>query len=107
MLNALARPSVQPYMISWFRYDPGQEISKLTIPVLIVQGTTDIQVSEEDARALASANPKAKLVLIEKMNHIFKEAQADRAGNIATYNNPSLPVASELVKRVVDFTFGR
>jgi pimeloyl-ACP methyl ester carboxylesterase len=106
MLNALARPSIQPYMISWFKYDPRQEISKLTIPVLIVQGTTDIQVSEEDARALASANPKAKLVLIEKMNHILKEAEADRAGNIATYNNPALPVAPELVKHVVDFTPG-
>ena len=43
-LNTLYRSSVQPYLISWFRYTPAQEIRRLTVPVLIVQGTTDIQV---------------------------------------------------------------
>ena len=38
-LNMLFRPSVQPYMISWFKYDPCKEISQLAIPVLIVEGT--------------------------------------------------------------------
>jgi len=60
-LNGLFRSSVQPYMISWLRYDPGKEIAKLHIPVLIVQGTTDIQISSVDAKALAGANPKARL----------------------------------------------
>jgi len=103
MLNFLARPSVQPYMISWLKYDPQVEISKLSIPVLILQGTTDIQVSPEDARALSSANKKAKLVLIEGMNHVFKEATADRQQNITTYTNPTLPVVPALIKNVVDF----
>lgn len=42
MLFSLFRPSVQPYMISWFKYDPQKEIAKLKKLVLIVQGTTDI-----------------------------------------------------------------
>ena len=41
-LMALYRPSVQPYLISWFKYDPAREIVALEIPVLIVQGTTDL-----------------------------------------------------------------
>ena len=45
MLNSLFRPTVQPYMISWFKYDPQNEIKKLSILTLILQGTTDIQVS--------------------------------------------------------------
>ena len=49
-LQVLFRPSVQPYLISWFRYDPATEIKKLEMPVLIAQGTTDIQVSVEDAK---------------------------------------------------------
>ncbi len=103
ILNALFRPSVQPFLISWFHYHPQKEIAKLKIPVLIVQGTTDIQVSVSDAKNLDRANPKAKLVLIPGMNHILKDAPANRQQNIQTYTQPDLPINKELVKVVVDF----
>jgi hypothetical protein len=103
MLYSLFRPDVHPYMISWFRYDPQTQIKKLTIPVLVVQGTGDIQVSTQDAQLLANANDHAKLVLIEDMNHIFKIVQGDRNANVATYHNPSLPISDKLVDSVVRF----
>jgi fermentation-respiration switch protein FrsA (DUF1100 family) len=103
MLFSLFRPSVQPYMISWFSYDPQIEIGKLSIPVLIVQGTNDIQVSVEDAKRLSAASRKGKLVLIDKMNHVFKIVEGDRAANIKTYNDPTLPIAPELAKSITDF----
>ena len=104
-LNSLFRPSVQPYMISWFKYDPQKEISKLNKPVLIVQGSTDIQVSLMDADKLAAANKKADKVVIQKMNHVFKEAALDREANIQTYNQPDLPIKPELVKAISEFVF--
>lgn len=103
MLYALFRPSVQPYLISWFRYDPQTEIHKLTMPILVIQGTNDIQVSVEDAKLLAKANPHAQLQLIPDMNHILKIVTGDRNANIATYNNPSLPISGELVKSIAAF----
>jgi pimeloyl-ACP methyl ester carboxylesterase len=103
ILYSLFRPSVQPYMISLFKYDPRKEIAKLKIPVLIIQGSTDIQVSEADARNLAQAHPKAKVKVIKGMNHIFKKSKLDRMKNIQTYNQPGLPVMSELVESMVDF----
>ena len=103
MLYSLFRPSVQPYMISWFKYDPPKEIAKLKIPVLVIQGSTDIQVSEDDAKMLAEANPKAIKKVIKGMNHIFKKAEPDRMKNIATYNQPELPVMPELVESIVGF----
>jgi pimeloyl-ACP methyl ester carboxylesterase len=102
-LNALFRPSVQPYMISWFKYDPQKEISKLNKPVLIVQGSTDIQVSLKDADMLAEANKKAEKVVIQNMNHIFKEATLDRQANFQTYNQSELPIKPELVKVISEF----
>ena len=102
-LNSLFRPSVQPYMISWFKYDPQKEISKLNKPVLIVQGSTDIQVSLKDADKLAAANKNADKVVIQKMNHIFKEAVIDRQANLKTYNQPELPIKSELIKAIGEF----
>jgi hypothetical protein len=102
-LFALFRPSVQPYMISWFRYDPQVEIKKLTIPILVIQGTNDIQVSVEDAKLLAKANDHARLVLIQNMNHIFKMVEGDKKANFATYSDPSLPISEELVSSITDF----
>ena len=102
-LNSLFRPSVQPYMISWFKYDPQKEISKLNKPVLIVQGATDIQVSLMDAEKLAAANKNADKVVIQKMNHIFKEATLDRLSNFQTYNQPELPIKPELAKVISEF----
>lgn len=103
MLNSLSRPSVQSYMISWFKYDPQLEIAKLKKAVLIVQGTTDIQVSIEDARRLQAAKPNAKMVLVDGMNHILKNAEADRMKNFQTYNQSDIPVNTELVDTIARF----
>ncbi|MBO9198845.1 MULTISPECIES: alpha/beta hydrolase [Niastella] len=103
MLFSLFRPSVQPYMISWFHYDPQAEIKKLTIPVLILQGTNDLQVKEEDANLLARSNAKAQLLLIKNMNHIFRIVEGDRRENLATYITPDLPISEELVNAIAAF----
>ena len=59
-LMTLFRPSVQPYLISWYRYNPQEVIAKLRQPVLILQGDKDVQVSEEDAKLLKQSLPKAQ-----------------------------------------------
>jgi alpha-beta hydrolase superfamily lysophospholipase len=103
MFFALFRPGVQPYMISWFKYDPQKEIAKLHIPILIIQGTTDIQVTVSDAEKLAKANTGAQIRIIEGMNHILKNAEADRMKNLQTYGNPELPLNEELMDVVGGF----
>jgi pimeloyl-ACP methyl ester carboxylesterase len=103
MIYSLFRPSVQPYMISWFKYDPQTEIKKLKIPILIVQGTNDIQVTVEDAKYLSEANPKAKLVPINNMNHIFRIIEGDRKANMESYTKGDVPIATELVEKMAIF----
>jgi uncharacterized protein len=103
LLYALFRPSVQPYLISEYRYDPAGEIAKLKIPVLIVQGTTDLQVGLVDANLLAAADPQAKLVVVQGMNHMLRDAPADRQQNFATYQNPALPLDAKVVPVIASF----
>ncbi|ALJ01547.1 alpha/beta hydrolase [Rufibacter tibetensis] len=103
MLAALFRPSIQPYLISWFKYDPQAELRKLTVPVLLVQGTQDLQVSRNEVQLLAAASPKSKMVEVENMNHVLKETTADRNANFSTYSNPTLPLAAPLMPPVVAF----
>ena len=103
MLYSLFRPSVQPYMISWLKYDPSKEIAKLKKPVLIVQGTTDIQVPVSEAEKLAAANKQAEVRIIEGMNHVLKESEPDRQKNLQTYTNPTLPLKKGLIDAIVEF----
>jgi len=102
-LMQLFHPSVQPYLISWFKYNPAVEIAKLKCPVLIIQGSTDLQVSLQDATLLHQAKPDAQFKVITGMNHVMKTAPADRAANIAAYSDPSLPLAPGLMEGIIAF----
>lgn len=104
--DMLFNPALQPYLHSWMKYDPFQAISKLTIPVLIVQGTNDIQVSVDNAQLLKKADPNAQIKLIPGMSHILKEGPADRLQNFATYDKPDLPLHPELIPALVSFIDG-
>ncbi|MCF7885506.1 MAG: alpha/beta hydrolase [Candidatus Marinimicrobia bacterium] len=102
-LYSIFRPSVQPFLISWFKYDPIQEIAKLEKPIMIVQGTTDIQIEVNNANLLAMANPNAQKLIIKNMNHIMKKSSKDLQKNIATYNQPDLPLVNGVVDSLAQF----
>jgi hypothetical protein len=70
-LVLLFRPSVQPYLMSWFRYDPPEVLGALPLPVMLVQGSADVQVAVSDARALHAGKPDARLVVVEGMDHLL------------------------------------
>ncbi|UOD28941.1 alpha/beta hydrolase [Massilia violaceinigra] len=102
-LAMLYRPSVQPYMISWFRYVPATAIKDLKMPVLLVQGSTDVQVPVSEAELLHKAKPDAQLVVVKGMNHVLKEAPPDKASQTPMYTDPKYPLAPALVPAVAGF----
>ncbi|WP_246202662.1 alpha/beta hydrolase [Virgibacillus doumboii] len=102
-LQSVFRPSVQAFLTSWTQFDPAVEIAKLDIPSLIVNGDNDLQVPVSEAKILHKANPDAELLLIDKMNHVLKEAPEDRQGNMETYSNPDLPLAKGLMDGLTNF----
>ena len=102
-LAALFRPSVQPYLTSWFKLTPSDEVARLDVPVMIVQDTHDIQTSTEDARRLADGKKSAKLLEIEGMNHVMKETPAGRAEQMPSYSDPNIPVMPRLLDEVAAF----
>ncbi|WP_430813157.1 alpha/beta hydrolase [Carboxylicivirga sp. RSCT41] len=102
-LYSVFSPLMQPYLISWIQYDPCSEIKKLDIPSLIINGTTDIQVSVDNAEKLHEAAKNSQLLIIDNMNHVLKEAPLEQKSNIATYSNGKLPVVPLLVEGIVDF----
>jgi hypothetical protein len=103
-LLAIFRPQVQDFLIDAIGYDPAELTAGLEVPALIVQGGRDLQVSEADAERLAAADPQARLVELPQVNHVLKRVPgAGRAANLATYGDPSLPVAPGVVEAVAGF----
>jgi pimeloyl-ACP methyl ester carboxylesterase len=105
-LAALFRESVQPYLISWFKYDPAVEIAKVSVPVTIVEGTADIQVTMADADALKRGSPSARMVVVQGMNHMLKYAPdaTSQAAILKGYEDSSLPVAPQVVSAIATST---
>lgn len=101
-LQVLFRPSVQPYLISLFAYDPAEAFAAVNVPALIVQGRHDIQVGIDDAEALHRAKPDAELALIDGMNHVLRIVPAS-AAQLASYDDPDLPLARGLLERIQRF----
>jgi uncharacterized protein len=103
-LQQLFAPELQGYLISLMSYDPASLAAKLSVPMLIIQGQSDLQVADKDANQLKAAYPKAELVLLPDVNHVLKVVESgDRGANFAAYTNPDLPIAPAVVSAIVRF----
>lgn len=102
-LTSVLGAEIQPFMKSWMAYDPITELKKLTIPVLIINGTRDRQVDVSDAKMLHDALPSSQLLILEGMDHLFKRVSADELEASKSYNDPSFPLHEELVPAIVNF----
>lgn len=102
-LAALFRPSVQPYLVSWFRHSPVEAYAKLDLPVLVIQGTADIQVTVADAEALAAAAKHSQRWIVPDMSHVMKIVGADPASQMQGYTDPALPIVPALAPRIAAF----
>lgn len=104
MLFSLFRPGIQPYLISWFAFDPAEEIQQLEIPVLIIGGGKDLQVPAAHVDTLAAAYPRAETHIFPDMNHLLKPTEAeDLPGQLPLYSDPDLPLVNGLVDTLAKF----
>ncbi|WP_417209356.1 alpha/beta hydrolase [Antarctobacter sp.] len=106
-LSAIFAPPVQPFLMDLFAVDPAEQARTLDLPALVVQGTADLQMAEDDARILAEALPQGTLYSVAGMTHTLKTAKDDsRPANLATYSDPTLPLSSGLAERIGAFILG-
>lgn len=102
MLQSLFRDSAQPYLISWFKYEPRKELASLNIPILVLHGAVDHQVAIENAKLLASAKKGTKLAIIDGMTHMIKEVK-NEGDEFKTYSDDSYPIPKALIDEIVAF----
>lgn len=102
-LLPLMRADVQGYLMSEFKYDPEIEIKKLNTRIIIIHGTADNQISEDNADILHNSSKNSKKVTIIGMNHVLRTTFSDQDKQISSYNNDSLPLGDKLISNIVNF----
>lgn len=102
-LASIFRKDIQPFILSWMKYDPKTEIAQLDIPVLIINGDKDLQVQISEAEHLQEAQPNAQFEIIPSMNHIFKKIEGNDIENSKSYNQYNLPVMPALIETISAF----
>ena len=102
-LSSFFNIEIQPFMMNWMQYNPQDEIKALSIPVLIINGTKDLQVSVEEAKLLKEASQQAKLKIIDKMNHVLFIIEGDDLENAKSYNESSRAISQEVITAILDF----
>ncbi|SEL34030.1 hypothetical protein SAMN04487910_2184 [Aquimarina amphilecti] len=102
-LESIFGYKLQPFMKSWIKYTPSEEIKDLNIPILVLQGDKDLQVEVSEAEKLKEAVPNAEYVIIENMNHILREIKGSRLENHKSYNEYWLKIMPEVTTSIVNF----
>lgn len=94
--------SKQKFLLSWMKYDPREELAKLNVPVLLVHGAADLQVTDADLQELQKAYPNSQTIVIADMNHVLKKV-SDTEENIKAYQDPSFAIHNQLIEAIVSF----
>lgn len=92
----------QTFFTSWMAYIPSEEIKKVKIPILIINGDKDLQVLVDDANVLQQSSSSSELKIIKNMNHVLKTIEKDE-DNIKSYTASDYPLSSELISALEEF----
>lgn len=102
-LSSIFNIEVQPFMMNWMQYNPQEVIKSLDIPILIINGTKDLQVTVEEAKLLKKASQNAELKIVEKMNHMLFIIEGDDLENAKSYNESARKISDEAVSAILNF----
>lgn len=102
-LGAIFNKEVQPFISNWMSYNPQTELQKLSIPILIINGTKDLQVTEAEAELLHQAAPQSKLQIIKNMNHVLVPIEGGTLENSKSYNESARALSPEIFEAIVNF----
>jgi pimeloyl-ACP methyl ester carboxylesterase len=103
-LQMLLRPGVRRFIRTESALDPAAEARRLTVPLMVLQGATDVQVSVADAEALRAARPDAEVHILPATSHMFVHAATrDAAAQAPGYQDPAAQLVPQLVQLVAGF----
>ena len=105
-LAALFRPSVQPYLISWFKYVPvGRARPPHDSGPAHSGHDRHPGAGRRRRRRCRPRSPKRGLQIVDGMNHVLKSV-TDPAKQFASYSDPTLPIVADVPQAIGEFVRG-
>ena len=102
--ESLPADSTRPWERYFLAYDPAPTLASLQIPVLVLNGSLDVQVpAKEDLAAAREAlknNPKATILELQGMNHLLQDA---KTGGPNEYNDIEETMSPAALKIITDW----
>jgi pimeloyl-ACP methyl ester carboxylesterase len=102
--ETLPQDDTRPWERYFLAYDPAPILAKLTVPVLALNGSLDVQVpAREDlaaAREALKTNSKATVIELPGMNHLLQEA---KTGAPNEYNDIEETMSPTALKIITDW----
>ena len=98
-IDSQVKTSVKPWSRYFLQYNPADEIEKLQIPVLSLNGSKDSQVNakinqEGIRKALIKGNNQDyKIVELENLNHFFQECETGKMNEYRKIEQTFSPMA--------------
>ncbi|RPG34966.1 MAG: alpha/beta fold hydrolase [Muricauda sp. TMED12] len=99
IINGLIETRTTPWVRYFYNYNPADEIEKLDIPVLSLNGTNDTQVvAEINQKGIKDAlirgkNKDFKVLKLEGLNHFFQESETGKMEEYSTIEQTFSPIA--------------
>ncbi|HET6931833.1 MAG TPA: alpha/beta fold hydrolase [Candidatus Acidoferrum sp.] len=102
--ESLAKDDTTRWERYFLAYDPAPALARLTVPVLALNGSLDVQVPAKEnlaaAREALRNNPKATAMELAGMNHLLQEA---KTGAPSEYNDIEETISPAALKIITDW----
>ena len=102
--ESLAKEDTTPWERYFLAYDPAPTLARITVPVLVLNGSLDVQVPAKEnlasARQGLKNNPKATVVELPGMNHLLQDA---KTGAPNEYNDIEETMSPTALKIITDW----
>ena len=102
--ESLAKDDTTPWERYFLAYDPAPTLARITLPVLVLNGSLDVQVPAKEnlasARQALKNNPKAAVVEFAGYDHLLQDAKT-RAPN--EYNDIEETMSPTALKTITDW----
>jgi len=100
-LKPLFRTSVQPYLISWLNVNPVEAL-KTNTPVLILQGSSDLELNSDDPRRLSAAPKNVRVVMVPGADHDLKIKTSSTGKTTIAEARPLSPQVATAIQTFLD-----
>jgi pimeloyl-ACP methyl ester carboxylesterase len=99
--ESLAKDDTTAWERYFLAYDPAPTLAQVTVPILVLNGSLDVQVPAKEnlasARQALKNNPKATVVELPGMNHLLQDAKTGAPNEYNDIEQTMSPTALETI----------